>query len=230
MEQHLKWGIKAFCMNSKKEGSSWRGFEQGVQQQAKVTPPYWSPIKGHTDQKIVSCWIRMWKYDWLVTCCTSTDPLCYHLQLEQIFPSGAAQALSACFYSVALHQKLDFIFLLNLCYIQAANVFIKKNNNKKTPFDPHLLSLQPLLVFFFFFGPHYQCWKEHLIINTAKDASPSTFSIGAVMYAGPNSVAMLLKPIKVFGTSVWGGNVHSLYHISYGYWLKCKRVYDFWLW
>lgn len=127
MEQLLKWGIKAFCMNSKKEGSSWRGCEQGVQQQAKVTPPYWSPIKGHADQKIASCWIR-WKYDWLVICCTSTDPLCYHLQLEQIFPSGAAQALSSCFYSVALHQKLDFIFLLNLCYIQAANVFIKKKH------------------------------------------------------------------------------------------------------
>lgn len=41
--------------------------------------------------------------------------------LKNPSPSGGAQAFSSCFYfPFAVHQKSDFIFTLNLSYIQAA--------------------------------------------------------------------------------------------------------------
>lgn len=232
MEQLLKWGIKVFYVNCKKEGFSWEGCEQRLQQQTSHTILLVSYKRSCRPENclLLNNIVKIW----LVTYCTSVDSQ----HISPLLPSVIRANLSirSCtspflmFLFFCPPSKIRFYFSSQfLCYIQAARCILKKTKKKQ-----HLLILfqycSHYQSFFSSFGPHYQCWKEHFIINTAEDASPSSFSISAVMYAGPNSVAMLLKPIKVFGTSVSGGNVHSLYHISFGYWLKCKRVYDFWLW
>lgn len=135
MEQLLKWGIKVFYVNSKKEGFSWEGCEQRLQQQTSHTILLVSYKRSCRPENclLLNNIVKIW----LVTYCTSVDSQ----HISPLLPSVIRANLSirSCtspflmFLFFCPPSKIRFYFSSQfLCYIQAARCILKKNKKNNT--------------------------------------------------------------------------------------------------